>query len=100
MKEEISLDIKMTKEEMDKIKDILGNTKSLRHYGVELKTGEYLDLVEYKDYQQLENNWKELKKWMNREMERFEDNPYTRLAIAVFTKVLDKMEELESGNNE
>ena len=47
----------------------------------------------------LEHNWNELKKWMNSEIERFEDNPYTRLGIAVFTKVLDKMQELEEGGN-
>lgn len=100
MKEEISLDIKMSKEEIGRIRDILGNAKGLRHYAIQLNNGDYLDLVEYKDFQHLESNWKELKNWMNSEMERFEDNPYTRLGIAVFTRVLDKMQELESGNNE
>ena len=50
--------------------------------------------------EKLKNNRNELKEWMNSEMKRFEDNPYTRLGIAVFTKVLSKMQEIEGGKNE
>ena len=54
MSEEISLDIALSKEEMDKIKDLLFNAPCVRHYAIELNTGEYLDLVEYKDYEELQ----------------------------------------------
>ena len=60
MKEEISLDIAMSKEEMAKIKELLTSSPGLRHYAFELKTGEYLDLVEYKDYEKLEQENKSL----------------------------------------
>ena len=60
MKEEISLDIAMSKEEMAKIKELLTSSPGLRHYAFELKTGEYLDLVEYKDYEKLEEENKSL----------------------------------------
>lgn len=53
MKEEISLDIAMSKEEMAKIKELLTSSPGLRHYAFQLKKGEYLDLVEYKDYEKL-----------------------------------------------
>ena len=60
MKEEISLDIAMSKEEMAKIKELLTSSPGLRHYGFQLKKGEYLDLVEYKDYEKLEEENKSL----------------------------------------
>lgn len=60
MKEEISLDIAMSKEEMAKIKELLTSSPGLRHYAFQLKKGEYLDLVEYKDYEKLEEENKSL----------------------------------------
>ena len=60
MKEEISLDIAMSKEEMAKIKELLTSSPGLRHYAFELKTGEYLDVLEYKDYEKLEEENKSL----------------------------------------
>ena len=60
MKEEISLDIEMSKEEMAKIKELLTSLPELRHYAFQLKNGEYLDLVEYKDYEKLEEENKSL----------------------------------------
>ena len=60
MKEEISLDIAMSKEEMSKIKELLTSSPGLRHYAFQLKKGEYLDLVEYKDYEKLEEENKSL----------------------------------------
>ena len=60
MKEEISLDIAMSKEEMTKIKELLTSSPGLRHYAFQLKKGEYLDLVEYKDYEKLEEENKSL----------------------------------------
>ena len=59
-KEEISLDIEMSKEEMAKIKELLTSLSELRHYTFQLKNGEYLDLVEYKDYEKLEEENKSL----------------------------------------
>lgn len=100
MKEEISLDIAMSKDEMDKIKNILGSAKGLRHYGVELKNGEYLDLVEYKDYQQLETNWKELKKCIKEWITYHSvcDEDYKELNVLL--DVESKMQELEQGKDE
>ena len=62
MSEEFSLDIALSKEEYDKIKDLLTSTPGLRHYAVQLKSGEHLDLVEYKDYKVLEQENELLKK--------------------------------------
>lgn len=53
-KEEFSLDIDMSKADMSKLKDLLTSKLGLRHFAFQLKTGEYLDLVEYKDYEKLE----------------------------------------------
>lgn len=101
MKEDISLDIAMSKEEMNKIKDILGNAKGLRHYWIKLKNGEYLDLVEYKDYEKLETNWKELKKWLEELREECNQKfKYDRSYEFAFKMVLDKMQEIESGNDD
>lgn len=60
MKEEISLDIVMSKEEMAKIKELLTSSPGLRYYDFQLKNGEHLDLVEYKDYEKLEEENKSL----------------------------------------
>lgn len=88
MSEEISLDISMSKEKMDKIKDILGSAKGLRHYAIKLENGEYLDLVEYKDYEQLENNWNELKKWL--------EEYYDYGDCLKINYILKKMQEIEN----
>lgn len=69
MNEEISLDIAMSKEEMTKIKDLLMSSPGLRHFAFELKTGEYLDLVEYKDYEKMEQENQSLKDSMQTIME-------------------------------
>lgn len=60
MKEEISLEVAMSKEKMTKIKELLTSSTGLRHYAFELKNGEYLDLVEHKDYEKLEQENKSL----------------------------------------
>ena len=60
-KEEFSLDIDMSKADMSKLKDLLTSTLGLRHFAFQLKTGEYLDLVEYKDYEKLEKELEQLK---------------------------------------
>ena len=50
---EISFDFELTKENEKALKELL-NAKGLVHYMIETKEKEKLDLVEYKDYQQLE----------------------------------------------
>ena len=60
-KEEFSLDIDMSKADMSKLKDLLTSKLGLRHFAFQLKTGEYLDLVEYKDYEKLEKELEQLK---------------------------------------
>lgn len=60
-KEEFSLDIDMSKADMSKLKDLLTSKLGLRHFALQLKTGEYLDLVEYKDYEKLEKELEQLK---------------------------------------
>lgn len=53
MNREISFDFELTKENEKALKELL-NAKGLVHYMIETKEKEKLDLVEYKDYQQLE----------------------------------------------
>lgn len=81
MKEEISLDIAMSKEEMAKIKELLTSSPGLRHYAFQLKKGEYLDLVEYKDYEKLEEENKSLQSQLKAKEE-------------VIKEALDKIETL------
>lgn len=114
MSEEISLDIAMSKEEMNKLKDLLTSGTGLRHYGIELKNGEYLDLVEYKDYEilekeneQLKNNWNELKKWLEEQDIFITELPAFTKEITIehktmsicYENILDKMQELEGSND-
>ena len=55
---DLSLDFKSTPENEKAIKELL-NAKGLTHYLLKTKNNEELDLVEYKDYQKLENKIKE-----------------------------------------
>lgn len=54
---DLSLDFKSTPENEKAIKELL-NAKGLTHYLLKTKNNEELDLVEYKDYQKLENKIK------------------------------------------
>ena len=72
-KEEFSLDIDMSKADMSKLKDLLTSTLGLRHFAFQLKTGEYLDLVEYKDYEKLEKELEQLKE-IEKEHQRINGN--------------------------
>ena len=51
---EFSFDFKMTEENKKAIEEIL-KQKGVKHYVLETKDKEKLDLVEYKDYQELEH---------------------------------------------
>lgn len=104
MSEEVSLDIAMSKEEMNKIKTLLTSTPGLRHYGFELKNGEYLDLVEYKDYEALEkqkNQLKEIIEEVREYLKSIENEPDADMYIKIgeykeykhLLQILDKARE-------
>ena len=109
MKEEISIDIAMSKEEMAKIKELLTSSPGLRHYAFELKTGEYLDLVEYKDYEKLEeenktlqsqlkekeDNWNKLKDYIVKEYYMYLPLEASTNSITI---LIDKIKELEESD--
>lgn len=60
-KEEFELSINMNDEEIERIKNILCASKGVRHYLLKIHNDEELDVVEYKEYQKLEQENKELK---------------------------------------
>ena len=65
---EISFDFELTKENEKALKELL-NAKGLVHYMIETKEKEKLDLVEYKDYQQLEQEIQKYKSLYQNEKE-------------------------------
>lgn len=65
---EISFDFELTKEIEKALKELL-NAKGLVHYMIETKEKEKLDLVEYKDYQQLEQEIQKYKSLYENEKE-------------------------------
>ena len=72
-KEEFSLDIDMSKADMSKLKDLLTSKLGLRHFAFQLKTGEYLDLVEYKDYEKLEKEHQKMNGDLRIEIKELKD---------------------------
>ena len=90
--------IKQNTELKEEIEKQFKSMTAIIHHNSDLYLEESNKLI--KERQQIKDNWNKLKEWMNSEMERFEDNPYTRLGMAVFSKVLDKMQEIEGGMNE
>lgn len=102
MKEEISLDIEMSKEEMAKIKELLTSSPGLRHYAFQLKNGEYLDLVEYKDYEKLEEKNKSLqsqlkaKEEAEKEFIKLLEYKWNESQDIWFIKLLNKYKEITS----
>ena len=89
-KEEFSLDIDMSKADMSKLKDLLTSKLGLRHFAFQLKTGEYLDLVEYKDYEKLEKELEQLKE-IEKEHQRI--NGCLNLEIKELKDRIDKVVE-------
>lgn len=59
-KEEFELSINMSDEEIERIKNILCASRGVRHYLLKIHNDEELDVVEYKEYQKLEQQNKEL----------------------------------------
>ena len=68
-KGEISFDFKLTKENEEILKELL-NTKGLIHYMVETKEKDKLDLVEYKEYQELEQELQQYKSLYENEKDK------------------------------
>ena len=66
---EISFDFELTKEIEKALKELL-NAKGLVHYMIETKEKEKLDLVEYKDYQQLEQEIQKYKSLYQNEKDK------------------------------
>lgn len=66
---EISFDFELTKENEKALKELL-NAKGLVHYMIETKEKEKLDLVEYKDYQQLEQEIQKYKSLYENEKDK------------------------------
>lgn len=54
------------------------------------------------NYQHLETNWKELKKWLEKEIKSYEHiiSPNIGYSLGQTKKVLNKMQEIESKNND
>ena len=61
MKSDFELSFKMTEEEKERIKRILLENGGVRHYLLKLTDGTELDVVEYKEYQNLEIENQKLK---------------------------------------
>lgn len=64
MNNSMELSFKINNEEMEKFKKIL-TSGGVRHYLIKITNGEELDVVEYKEYQKLEQENKELKKQLS-----------------------------------
>lgn len=64
---EFSFDFKMTEENKKVIEEIL-KQKGVKHYVLETKDKEKLDLVEYKDYKELEKEKQELIDYLKEEI--------------------------------
>lgn len=99
----------MNKEEIFKMKEfdekqlskLISDLRDINSY-TSFKNGAYIyDLGKYQGsllinyIEQLQNNWNELKKYVQEELKEAEDD----FAQEDFIKVLDRMQELE-GNNE
>lgn len=70
---EFSFDFKMTEENKKVIEEIL-KQKGVKHYVLETKDKEKLDLVEYKDYKELEKEKQELIDYLKEEINKLEKN--------------------------
>lgn len=60
-------------------------------------------LMYKKKYEQRESNWEELKKWLEEEQNKINNNSGIKSyvsKISPYIKIRSKMQELESGNNE
>ena len=93
------LEVRFSKEELKKIKNILDQSESLRHYRVELETGDYLELVEFKDYEKIEQE-RDYYKNIIEEIKNIFDTPDNIFEDGCPCKLIeDKLEELEKGDN-
>lgn len=68
---EFSFDFEMTEENRKAIEEIL-KQKGVKHYVLETKDKEKLDLVEYKDYQELEQEKQETISFIRKELSDIE----------------------------
>ena len=64
MNKSIELSFKINNEEMEKFKKIL-TSGGVRHYLIKITNGEELDVVEYKEYQKLEQENRKLKQQLS-----------------------------------
>ena len=75
-KEEFELSINMSDEEIERIKNILCASRGVRHYLLKIHNDEELDVVEYKEYQKLEEENKEQEEYITywqKEMDKRQD---------------------------
>lgn len=91
------LEIKLSDEEMKKIRDVLVNEKGLRHYGFKRENGEYLDLVEYKDYKVIQNKWKRLRAYYQNKYEKSKNSTALYDKWTKYSSILNKMNEFDKG---
>ena len=92
-KEKGDINIEMNKEEIKHFKSLL-RQGSLRHMNILLDDKfqkELLNII--KDYEQLQNNWNELKEWLEEQYLRSDD--YSDYETA-FIMTSTKMQEIES----
>ena len=90
---EISFDFELTKENEKALKELL-NAKGLVHYMIETKEKEKLDLVEYKDYQQLEQEIQKYKSLYQNEKE------HTDTLKRIIKKIEENLQELYIANDD
>lgn len=92
---EISFDFELTKENEKALKELL-NAKGLVHYMIETKEKEKLDLVEYKDYQQLEQETQKYKSLYQNEKDK---NDTLKRIIKEVKKYLEGAYEMATYTN-
>ncbi len=58
------LNIRMSDEEIERIKELLTKDKSVRHYLLKISNNQELDVIEYKEYENLQQRIDKLNKYM------------------------------------
>lgn len=98
---EFSFDFEMTEEDKKVIEELL-KQKGIKHYVLETKDKEKLDLVEYKEYKNLEKEKQELIDYLKEQIKENEyklktlhcglDIVHTRSSIITYKEILNKIE--------
>ena len=102
MNKDLELSFAMSDEEIERIKNILCACSGVRHYLLKISDSEELDVIEYKEYQKLEqenqqlkDQRKELRTWLE---EQIKHEYKGSITYEVYYKMLSKLNELEDSN--